>query len=108
MREVSVEAFAAARADGAVTIDVREPHEYVAGHIPGATFIPLEQLPYRLQGIPRNQPVFIVCASGNRSFAVAEDLARAGFDAHSVAGGTAAWQSSGRPVIRGTHASAAA
>ena len=100
MREVTTDAFAAARADGACTIDVREPHEYVAGHVPGARLVPVAEVPRRLHEIPRKGRVYVICGSGNRSFAVAADLIAAGYDAWSVHGGTSGWERTGRPVVR--------
>lgn len=107
MRDVHLDAFAAARADGAYVLDVREPMEYEAGHIPGVTLIPMGQVADRLAELPRRGPVYVVCGSGNRSRTVASRLAAAGHDARSVAGGTSAWEESGRPLIRGTHANVA-
>lgn len=101
MREVDVTAFAAAQADGALVVDVREPMEYVTGHVPGARLVPMGQLPARLGELPKDAPVYVVCASGNRSLAMTSFLVRAGYDAWSVAGGTGAWVASGRPVVRG-------
>lgn len=108
MREVSREAFASARADGAFVIDVREPGEYIAAHIPGVVLMPKDTVPARLSEIPRSAPVYVVCASGNRSLAVTDLLVRAGFDAWSVAGGTSGWQSAGLPVVTGAAANTAA
>jgi rhodanese-related sulfurtransferase len=51
-------------------------------------------------------PVYVICATGNRSLTAADFLARAGVDAWSVAGGTAGWQRAGHQVIRGAHAGA--
>ncbi|HEX6247930.1 MAG TPA: rhodanese-like domain-containing protein [Nocardioidaceae bacterium] len=101
MREVSTQAFASARADGAVTIDVRTPGEYLAGHVPGARLMPMDEVFARTHELPRNAPVFVVCATGNRSLTIADMLHRQGFDARSVAGGTASWESAGYPVVRG-------
>lgn len=106
MREVDLATFAAAHRDGATVIDVREPFEYVTGHVPGAELIPMAQLPSRTRDLPRTAPVFVICASGNRSLAAADHLARAGVDAWSVAGGTAGWTRAGHPVIRGVRAAA--
>ena len=50
--EVDVHTFAAAHSDGALVIDVREPDEYVAGHVPGAKLIPLARLPHHAGGLP--------------------------------------------------------
>ncbi|MDP9824019.1 rhodanese-like domain-containing protein [Nocardioides massiliensis] len=94
----------AAEADRARVIDVREFAEYVAGHVPGATPIPMGQLPSRLDEIDRARPVYVVCASGNRSAAMTDFLIAKGYDAYSVAGGTAAWSQAGRPVETGAPA----
>ena len=101
MSEVSLEAFAAAHADGAAVIDVREPVEYVGGHVPGAVLMPMGQLPSRTPELDRDRPVYVICASGNRSGAMTDYLVHSGFDALSVAGGTSAWASTGRPVVTG-------
>lgn len=107
MREVSLETFAAAHADGALVIDVREPHEYVGGHVPGARMMPMSQVPSRIADLPRSEPVYVICASGNRSLAVTDYLVRAGVQARSVRGGTGGWKGSGRPVTVGRHANVA-
>jgi rhodanese-related sulfurtransferase len=104
MQEVDQATFAAAHADGAVVIDVREPNEYVSGHVPGAQLVPLGQLPTQAGGLPRKDAVYVICASGNRSLAAADYLARRGVKAYSVAGGTGAWVRAGRPVVRGMRA----
>ncbi|MBQ0893403.1 rhodanese-like domain-containing protein [Micromonospora sp. U56] len=104
MREVNLTDFAAAHADGAAVVDVREPFEYVEGHVPGARSVPLAQLPAVVGDLPRNRPVYVICASGNRSLAAAQFLARGGIDARSVAGGTGAWARSGRAVVKGANA----
>ena len=96
--EVDVEQLARVLQDDAALIDVREPDEYVAGHVPGATLMPMSQLPSRLGELDKTAPVYVICASGNRSAAMTDFLNQAGFDAHSVAGGTAAWARTGRPL----------
>ena len=102
--EIDLQAFAAAHADGAFVLDVREPDEYVAGHVRGAAPVPLAHLHRRLGVLPKGEPVYVICASGNRSRAAASLLRAAGFDAISVAGGTVGWMSRGRPVVRGPRA----
>ncbi len=91
MREVDQAAFAAAYRDGATVIDVREPFEYVTGHVPGARLVPMGQLSAHVNELPHIGRVYVVCATGNRSLAAADHLAHAGVDAWSVAGGTQAW-----------------
>jgi rhodanese-related sulfurtransferase len=102
VREVDVRTFAAAHRDGALVVDVREPYEYVTGHVPGAEAVPMRAVHARLGDLPRNRPVYVICASGNRSLAAASWMASAGIEAYSVAGGTGAWASAGGPLVTGT------
>lgn len=102
--EIDIPAFGAAHADGAVVIDVRESFEYAMGHVPGATLVPLSRLPGRVGELPRDEPVYVICATGNRSLHAADHLRRAGIDAISVAGGTTAWERLGHPLARGSRA----
>ena len=69
--------------------------------MPGARPVPLGQLAARVDELDRSRPVYVVCASGNRSAAMTDLLVACGFEAYSVAGGTAAWAQSGRPVETG-------
>ena len=98
--EIAVEELAGVRTSG-ILVDVREPEEYVAGHVPGAVPIPMSQLATRMGEIDKTSPVFVICASGNRSSAMTDLLRGASFDAVSVSGGTGAWARSGRPLEGG-------
>jgi rhodanese-related sulfurtransferase len=98
---VPLGALAAARADGALVLDVREPHEYEAGHVPGARLVPEGAVASRIVDLPRREPVYVICESGNRSARVVDLLSRHGLRAHSVAGGTSAWRAAGHPVVVG-------
>ncbi len=101
MPEVDLGTFAAAHADGAFVIDVREPFEYVGGHVPGARLIPLARVPQHTHELPMSQPVYVICQSGNRSWTAAQFLIGRGIDARSVAGGTGDWITGGMPVVQG-------
>ncbi|ADU50014.1 rhodanese-like domain-containing protein [Intrasporangium calvum] len=101
MPNATITELAAAHADGAPVVDVREPMEYVGGHVPGAVLMPMGQLPSRVHELDRNRTTYVICATGNRSQAMADFLRRAGVDARSVDGGTSAWAQSGRPVVTG-------
>lgn len=81
-------------------IDVREDYEYAAGHIAGATLIPLGQLSSRLSEIPKDKTVVAVCRSGNRSGQATELLRQAGYDAHNMAGGMISWEQAGLDIQR--------
>lgn len=81
-----------------VLIDVREPHEWATGMIPGARGIPLGQLA-AVADLPTEQRIVLYCAGGVRSAAGVETLVERGFaDVTDLAGGMAAWRSAGRPV----------
>jgi rhodanese-related sulfurtransferase len=98
MRDITIDQLAAALDTGTTVVDVREPREYADGHVPGAVNIPMGRLTGRLDELDRSAPVYVVCATGNRSSAMTDLLIGAGFDAYNVAGGTTAWTRSGRPT----------
>lgn len=99
--EVDLERFASAHAAGAVVLDVRNPDEYEAGHVPGAKLIPLPQLGARQDEIPEGDPVYVICASGGRSLAAARAMVQAGYRAVSVSAGTKGWIEQGHPFDLG-------
>lgn len=81
-----------------VLVDVREPWEWSGGHASGAQLISLGNLQVRERDLPKDLPVLFICASGNRSYQAAQYFRQRGFDARSVAGGTAMWQMHRLPV----------
>ena len=86
--------------DDAVMVDVRERNEWVAGHAPEAILIPMGDLPGQLEALPiSDEPLAIVCRSGNRSGRVVAWLASQGIDAVNVAGGMQAWDAAGKPMV---------
>lgn len=101
--EISVDDLAVALGDRRVhVIDVRERSEFVSGRVPGAVLVPLRELPRRIDEVPTDRPIAVICASGNRSLTATRFLLDRGIaDASSVAGGTSAWARSGRPLDRG-------
>jgi rhodanese-related sulfurtransferase len=99
---VSVAEAAAMRDAGALVIDVREPSEWAAGHISGATLIPLGQLASRVSEVPRDRTIVTVCRTGNRSAQGRDILRQAGLTAvTSMTGGMTDWIAAGRPVVTG-------
>ncbi len=85
-----------------VVVDVREPWEYVQGHVAGAKLIPLGELTRRLKELDREQPVAVICASGSRSQSAAALLGQQGYETiYNVIGGTFNWMQSGLPLERG-------
>jgi rhodanese-like protein len=69
--------------------------------VPGAQLVPLGSLAARVDELPRDDRVYVICASGDRSRTASAALAAAGRDAISVSGGIRAWVASGGPVVRG-------
>lgn len=62
-----------------VVLDVREPHEWFDGHIPGSLNVPLGSLPQRLSELPRDVPLVVHCARGYRAAVATSILEQAGF-----------------------------
>ncbi len=82
--------------DDVVVVDVREDWEYAEGHVPGAVLVPLGQIPDRMQDIPTDKTVLVVCRSGNRSNQATQYLREQGFDnVHNMTGGMNSWQQAG-------------
>ena len=97
-------AEARARIDGAAPpflLDVREPHEYREGHIAGARLIPLGELGRRLNELPQDRDIVVICRSGNRSGTATRQLVQSGYRAINLSGGMNAWQRAGFPTRRG-------
>jgi rhodanese-related sulfurtransferase len=85
--------------DGAAVIDVREPHEYNAGHVPGAKLIPVNTVYARREELPGDKDLIFVCAVGQRSALACEMAAAAGLTRlFNLEGGTDAWIKSGMPA----------
>ena len=80
---------------------MRNPDEYVAGHVAGAVLIPLGELAARQDEIPDGDPLYVICAVGGRSLTAAKALVEAGYRAVSVAGGTNGWIERGGAVVTG-------
>jgi len=87
------------RAECPFVLDVREPTEYGSAHMPGASSVPQADLALRLDEIPRDRDVLVVCASGARSLNAARFLRGLGYERiTNLAGGTNDWVRAGYPV----------
>jgi rhodanese-related sulfurtransferase len=87
--------------EDAIVVDVRETHEWSAGHIAGAKHIALAQLANHISEIEKlkERPIIVCCASGNRSSSACKTLQNAGFTkVHNLSGGIAAWRDAGLPI----------
>jgi rhodanese-related sulfurtransferase len=98
--EVSVSEAAQMRTEGAYILDVREPLEWDEFRIPEADLIPLQQLQGRLDQVPKDRDILVVCRSGNRSAEGRDILRAAGFTrVTSMAGGMLDWEAQGFATI---------
>lgn len=85
---------------GGMLIDVRESHEYRTGHATGAKHIALSVIERRLNEIPKEREILVICQSGTRSAQAAKQLATNGYRVTNVSGGMTNWQRSGLRVVR--------
>ena len=88
-------------ADGQV-IDVREPDEFAAGHVPGALNLPLSQLRERWAELPRDRPLALCCAVGQRAYYAVRFLRQHGLDAANLSGGYTTYRSLAAAGLVGT------
>ncbi len=111
IREVAPAEAAAWLAGEGVLVDVREPGEYAAGHLPGAVNLPRGVLEFQIHAHPAMacttsdalarpaRPLLLYCLSGGRSALAADSLRQLGFaDVRSLAGGLDAWRNAGLPI----------
>ena len=83
-----------------VLVDVREPHEWNAGHLQNAQHIPMGQLVARLAEIPRDREVVMICRSGARSAHAQHHLLQSGYErVRNLAGGMMRWAREVDPSI---------
>jgi rhodanese-related sulfurtransferase len=96
--DLDLEEFAkAAHAGEVVVVDVREPHEFAAGHIPGAVNLPLSR--FDPGDLPQGKPVALICQAGGRSRnALAKARAAGRDDVKHFAGGMSQWRMHGGDV----------
>lgn len=102
IREIGVTELAG-RLGNVCIIDVREPEEFRAGHLPGAINIPRGVLEFRVDGHPvlcdRDCCIVMQCQSGGRSALATVAMQELGYkDVANLAGGFAAWKAAGQPI----------
>lgn len=100
--EITAEDVRVGVASGGVNLlDVRQPAEWAAGHIEGAQFITGAELPQRIDEVPGDKPLAVICGSGYRSSAAASLLLAGGrSEVANVVGGMSAWNAAGYQTVR--------
>lgn len=100
VRDVNAAQAVRLAADGYRILDVREQSEWDAGHIPGATLLPLGELPLRMAAVlpDPEQPLLVHCAVGARSSRASAYLAAHGYrQVANLHGSLADWRTAGGP-----------
>ncbi len=90
--------------ENALIVDVREPDEYAAGHLPESRNIPAAQFSDRTGELDKfkDTPLLLVCQSGARTAGASAYLEKQGFTrVHDLDGGINAWRAAGLPLKKG-------
>lgn len=87
--------------DDAFILDVREPGELAQARIDGTLHIPLGALVERIDEIPRDRTIYVMCHVGGRSAQAVQYLEAQGVDAVNIEGGILAWYRAGLPLTLG-------
>ncbi len=99
--EVDVEAARTMIAGGAPLLDVRDAGERQQRRIPGALWIPIEELAQRWRELPPEGTLVVHCAAGSRSYRATKFLREQGRLATSMVGGLSEWEARGLPTESG-------
>ena len=67
LTEITIEELASMDLKDICLIDVREEYEFIEMRVPGAELLPLGEVPENLEKFPMDEPVYLICATGNRS-----------------------------------------
>lgn len=89
------------QSEGAVLVDVREPHEWAGGHVKGAKHIPLRSLDRELSRFRKDRQVLFICHSGRRAARATDLASRSGLNAANVRGGMIQWHRAHLPLKNG-------
>lgn len=90
--EIDVATAARLHREGALLLDVREPHEVAACSVAGSTHVPMRRIPESIPELPCDRPILVLCHHGGRSRRVMEFLRHHGLtQVSNVAGGVDAW-----------------
>lgn len=80
-------------------LDVRTPQEFAQARMKGSVLIPINELERRVQEVPKNRPVLVLCAVGSRSNLAAGFLINKGYgDVYNLTDGLSGWYRNGFPL----------
>jgi len=80
-------------------LDVRTPQENAAESITGSHLIPLQELGYRVDELPRKKEIVIYCRVGNRSAYACAYLSQQGYNVRNLEGGILLWNTTGNTSL---------
>jgi rhodanese-related sulfurtransferase len=86
--------------NGAQLIDLGEPSDWFAGHVPDARLVEPELLDMEFDSLAKDKRVIVLARSAESSAAAASLLHHHGFDVCSVEGGIGAWHAAGHPLVK--------
>jgi len=96
---VTVEQLPPELPETVTVLDVREPVEWQHGHVEGSLHVPMMEIQQRVDELPHDRQVLVVCKVGARSARVAQFLQQQGIEAFNLDGGLLEWQAAGRPLV---------
>jgi len=97
-RDISADEAYQKYQSGTFVVDVRTQEEWDEYRVPNVPLIPLDELPNRLNELPKDEEILVICRSGNRSQEGRDILLAAGYNATSVTGGVKDWYDKGYPI----------
>jgi phage shock protein E len=80
-------------------LDVRTPQENATHAIPGSYLIPLQDLRYRMNELPKDKEIVVYCRVGNRSAYACSHLSRMGYNVKNLEGGIMIWNMVGNASL---------
>ena len=87
------------RGEDFLLLDVRTPQENAAQAIPGSHLIPLQELGFRMNELPKNKDIVVYCRVGNRSAYACSHLSRLGYRVKNLEGGIMVWNMAGNASL---------
>lgn len=87
MKTITIEELLQLDQDTITVLDVRPADAYTRGSVPGAVSIPLAEVEERMEELPKEKPVYVLCHTGEWSVDAVYELEAAGYDAANIEGG---------------------